>query len=385
VLVSDELSHLHAKGELVNRYYNPGNVFDEVHILLTNADQVDPATVGFVVGEAKLHVHALGGSSFFWNLSPRFISRLRGYVQRAVNLIRSIEPALLRSYDVGLHAFIAAQAGRALGVPFVLSLHGNPDLDFRALTPWWPQWRRRAVLSLHRHLERATLRRADVVAAVYTPIVSYAQRLGARDVRVLYNVLNPDIIVQKSSYALHEPPRLLSVGRQHKAKTPEAIIRALAHLDHVSLTLVGMGPLHEHLKQVAQECGIASRVAFVPAIPNYHLVKSLPDYDLFVAHNVYVGVAKAVLEPLLAGLPVIVSKRAGVPNPELDGDWVLSVNNTPDDYAAAIRYLLSDESRRAALGRRAAAYAARYHPRITEQAYADLYQELLSKTQRRLA
>jgi glycosyltransferase involved in cell wall biosynthesis len=383
VLIADELTYLHAKGELVNRYYNPGNLFDEVHILLTNADQVDPATVRFVVGKAKLHVHPLGDASFFSNLSPRFFFRLQAYVRRAVSLVQSIEPTLVRSYGGGLRGYIAAQAAEALGIPLVVSLHNHPDLDFRALTPWRPKWRRRAKLSLHRFLERATLRQADVVAAVYAPIVNYAQRMGARDVRVLYNVLNPDIVVRKSSYELHEPPRLLSVGRQVEAKTPEAIIRALAQLDHVTLTLVGMGPLHEHLKEVSLECGVASRVSFIPAILNDHLVSSLPEYDLFVAHNVYVGVAKAVLEPLLAGLPVIVSKRDGVPNPELDGDWVLAVNNTPDDYAVAIRDLLSNEPRRAALGRRAAAYAERFHPRITEQAYVDLYRELLSKTQRK--
>ena len=384
VLINDELSELRDKGELVSRYYNPGNIFDEVHIVLANADQVDPEVLRFIVGEAKLHVHALGDASFFSHLSPRFIDRLQRYVRRAVNLIQSIEPALLRSYDVGVHSYIAAQAGKALGLPFVLSLHGNPDLDFRSLTPWWPKWRRRAMLSVHRHLERTALRQADVVAAVYTPIVSYAERMGARDVRVLYNVLNPDVTVRKSSYELHDPPRLLSVGRQVRAKDPEAIIRALARLDRVTLTQVGMGPLHEHLKQVARDCGVASRVTFIPAVPNAQLVTSLPDYDLFVANNIYVGVAKAVLEPLLAGLPVIVSKRPGVPNPELDGDWVLAVSNTPDDYAVAIRHLLSSESRRAALGHRAAAYAARYHPRVTEQAYADLYQELLSKTRDRL-
>lgn len=379
VIISDKLSVLHSKGELVRRYYNPGNVFDEVHILLTNADQVDPAMVDFVVGEAKLHIHALGDASFFWKLNRHFVSRLQRYVQQAVNLVRSIEPALLRSYDVGLNGYIAARAGEALSRPLVVSLHGNPDLDFRALTPWWPNWRRRTIMSLHRILERATLRQADVVAAVYTPIVSYARRMGARDIRLLYNVLNPDIIVRKLDYRLHQPPRLLSVGRQVHEKTPEAIIRALAHLDQVTLTLVGRGPLHEHLQQVARDCGVASRVSFCPAIPNDRLVASLPDYDLFVAHNNYVGVAKAVLEPLLAGLPVIVSKRAEVPNPELDGDWVLSVRNTPEDYAAAIQQLLGDKAQRAALGHRAAAHAAgRYHPQITEQAYANLYEELLS-------
>ena len=385
VVIGDKLSHLLAKGELVRRYYNPGGVFDEVHIVLTNGDRVNPGAIQLAVGEADVHVHALGDASFCAELGARYLFRLRDYVRRGVALIRDIEPALIRSYEIGLNAYVAAHAAEVLEVPFVLSLHGNPDLDFRALTPWWPSWRRRAALSLQQVLERFALRRADVVAAVYSPIVSYARRMGARDVRVMYNVLNPDVTVQKTSYALHDPPRLLSVGRQVDAKNPEAIIRAMARLERVTLTQVGMGPLHEHLKAVAQACGVASRVTFIPSIPNSELVRSLPDYDLFVAHNIYVGVAKAVLEPMLAGLPVIVSKRPGVPNPELDGDWVVSVDNPPQGYAAASLGLLSDDTRRAILGRRAAAHAARYHPRVTEQAYAELYRHLLSARRGRQA
>lgn len=377
VLISDYLSVLYSKGELITRYYNPGNLFDEVHIVMTNDDQVDPTLVNFTVGNAKLYVHALGDSSFFWKFNRHFLPHLHAYTRRAVNLIRSIEPSLIRSYGAKLNGHIAAHAKKVLGIPFVASLHNNPD-QVRSLTPWWPEWRFRVILSIHQFIERTALTAADVVAAVYIPCVPYAKRLGARDVRVLYNVLNPDHITRKMDYSLHKPPRLLTVGQQINGKNPEAIIRTLTHLDDAVLTVIGCGPLHDHLRQVARECGVDARVLFIEAIPNDQLVSSLPDYDLFVAHNIYVGVAKAVLEPLLTGLPVIISKREEIPNPELDGDWVMNVENTPKAYASTIKRLLSDHSEREALGRRAWEHAnARYHPRITEQAYADLYRELV--------
>ena len=43
VILSDRLSELIDKGEVVPRYYNPGNLFRTVHIVLCNDDRPDPA------------------------------------------------------------------------------------------------------------------------------------------------------------------------------------------------------------------------------------------------------------------------------------------------------------------------------------------------------
>ncbi len=41
-IITDRLSHLEGKGEMTSRYYNPGEVFDDVHILMTNGDTPNP-------------------------------------------------------------------------------------------------------------------------------------------------------------------------------------------------------------------------------------------------------------------------------------------------------------------------------------------------------
>jgi len=59
VLVPDHISAIVQKGEYQPRYYNPGEVFDEVHILTTTPDKPDPAALQRTVGRAKLHLHNL--------------------------------------------------------------------------------------------------------------------------------------------------------------------------------------------------------------------------------------------------------------------------------------------------------------------------------------
>ena len=42
VIVPDRLSELAEKGEVTRRYYNPGDLFDEVDLVLVNDDRPDP-------------------------------------------------------------------------------------------------------------------------------------------------------------------------------------------------------------------------------------------------------------------------------------------------------------------------------------------------------
>ena len=53
--------------------------------------------------------------------------------------------------------------------------------------------------------------------------------------------------------------RILSVGRQFAEKNPENLILALHNLPRVQLTLVGDGPYHDRLRELATRSGVADR------------------------------------------------------------------------------------------------------------------------------
>ena len=57
VCVPDRITDILVKGEYQPNYYNPGEFFDEVHILMTNDDRPDLQALQRTVGRARLFTH----------------------------------------------------------------------------------------------------------------------------------------------------------------------------------------------------------------------------------------------------------------------------------------------------------------------------------------
>jgi glycosyltransferase involved in cell wall biosynthesis len=390
VIIPDRLSVLVKKGEITERYYNPGGLFDEVHILMTNDDRVDPAAVQKTVGSAQLYLHNLpAGSGLFLRSLGWQPWLLKFWAEPAVALAREIRPALIRCHGNYLNAYAACRIKEALGTPYVVSLHTTLDEDPRGgeAGGWKERISTLPMKALERmaaqatkSMERMSLSRADVVLPVYESIIPYARRMGAENIEVAYNALNPEFLREKEDYSLHQPVRVLSVGRQMEGKNPDNLIRAVKMLPGVHLTLVGDGTHHDHLREVARECQLEGRVTFHRAIPNDDLCAQLADYDIFATHNDYWGVPKAVMEPLLAGLPVVMNERVKSAVVELQGDFLLLVENTAEGYYRALRRLIEDDPFREQLGRRAYAHAQElWAPAKAEAKFVEIYKRVMAE------
>ncbi|MEA2478728.1 MAG: hypothetical protein QOJ07_650, partial [Thermoleophilaceae bacterium] len=203
---------------------------------------------------------------------------------------------------------------------------------------------------------------------------------GVKRYEVAYNSLNGEHLRVKEDYALHAPVRVISVGRLFDAKNPEQLMRAVAGLDGVELTVVGDGPLREPLQALAHDLG-AERIRFRPAVPNDDLCALLAEQDVFATHTEHWEISKSVLEALLTGLPVVLNRRRGEPVPELaGGDLAVMVDSdTPEAWRAALAGLIADDSARERLGRGAGQRArARWAPEVTEKRFVDVYERLLA-------
>jgi len=132
VIVPDALSALARKGEFILRYYNPGELFDEVHILMTNDDEVNPADVQVTVGQARLYLYNIPVDRWLFTKTLGYRNfLLNRWAAKGVRLASKIKPDLVRCHGISFNSYIAARIKQSLGTPFVVSLHGNPDLDLR--------------------------------------------------------------------------------------------------------------------------------------------------------------------------------------------------------------------------------------------------------------
>jgi len=370
-IVADRLSQLVAKGEITPGYYNPGDFFDEVHLLTTTNDVVDSASLQITAGKARLVVHRLWKGSDLRNtvLTPLVEREWR---RRAVRLAEQIVPDMVRTGD-RLTGYLGAAVKRRLQIPHVVSLHSHRD-DLCVHTRWGP---RRLMLELEKRYARVAMSNADAVVVVYESLVSYARNNGARRIECIYNVICPTTRKAKASYELQRPARIISVGRQIPRKLVTQLVLSMHSVD-AHLVLVGNGLAHEQLRSLVRANRLDARVEFIESMANDALCESLSGFDLFAVHTEYPEFPKSIIEALWAGLPVIVNDNQSLTVPELQGDWVYRVKDSAEAYAAAIDHLVSSDSAREQLGRRGRAYAEQtFDPRMMEQRMTELYGEFV--------
>lgn len=377
VIVPDQLSALIAKGEITERYYNPGELFREVHLVATNDDKPDLGVLQRSVGGAKLVFHSLPtGRRYFLRSLGWQAALIEPFMARGLALADKVRPNLVRTHNNFLEGLLASRIKQRQEIPFVTSLHGVWDVDARGTAYDIVRATFRA------KLERASLQAADAVIAVYAPIIRYAKAFGAKRVELIYNIVAGANITRKRDYTLSRPPRLLTVNRQLPQKNPENIIRAVAKLD-CHYTIVGNGQLHESLRALASDLGCADRIEFIKAMPNAQLCAKLHEFDVMVSHCDYWGTSKTIIEAALAGLPIVINRHPQIPIEEYEGGWIVECENSAEGYEVAIGGIFANEEVRRNLG--ALAYKTaheRFDPAVMEQRTVALYRDLLMRAPR---
>lgn len=174
---------------------------------------------------------------------------------------------------------------------------------------------------------------------------------------------------------------LLTVGRLTVQKGHTVLLDAITQLKpsepRTFFAFAGDGPLRTELEQKAQQLEIADHVRFLGVRNDVN--ELLLAADIFVQPSLWEGLSLALLEALLAGLPVLATRVEGVVDVVEDGESALLV--PPKDanaLAAAIERLLSDENLRQRLAQAGRQRAqARYSVERMGRAYEDLLRKLV--------
>ncbi|HSA90064.1 MAG TPA: glycosyltransferase family 4 protein [Burkholderiales bacterium] len=143
-----------------------------------------------------------------------------------------------------------------------------------------------------------------------------------------------------------------------KLASYRALAGALARLADLPWRLVvaGDGAARAEV-QAALESAVPGRAAFLGTLGNRDLAEMYAACDLYAWPAVNEAYGMALLEAQAAGLPVVSRAARGVPDVVVDGRTGVLVEDE-GALSGAIRALLVDAERRAALGRAAAAFVA---------------------------
>jgi glycosyltransferase involved in cell wall biosynthesis len=255
------------------------------------------------------------------------------------------------SSKAGVLGRIAAH--RAGTSRIVHTFHGFPFHQFQSRV------RRAAYIRAERSVGRFT----DVFLAVGPAVAAeaIARRIAPPErVRTIGVAVDTTVGVP-DTWARAEARRLLgippgaqavgTVGRLAFQKAPEDFVEALAGLGRKDVfgVWIGDGSLRAKTEKLAARRGLSGRLSF--AGERSDVAALLPGLDVFAMASRYEGLPCAIVEAMLAGLPVVATTVNAVPDIVMAGETGLLVPpGRPELLGRAIGYLFDNPAVAARLG-----------------------------------
>jgi glycosyltransferase involved in cell wall biosynthesis len=335
--------------------------FERIDVLCPRPDR-EP-TVTSIFDHVFLHTAPCGRSGM-----------VRWLTRKGLELQAEHGASLIVSHDYGwfYNGIAAAKIARKTGVPYVSEIHhvpGHPvaaDLKER----------------FDRKVAHAYVRWATSRAVAFRVV----NRVEMPELLASWGVPSAKILVLPSLYidleVFHAPERALVpeqdvcfVGRMVNNKGLLRLVDALALLEKrgqkLSALFVGKGPMLDATKERARSRGLADRVRFVEWVDSAAELADIYQKSRVVAcASTCEGGPRFTVEAMACGTPVVSTKVGVMAELVRSGENGELVGFDVESLADGLHSVLADETRRRALGARAARDAQRFEYARTIRNYA---------------
>jgi glycosyltransferase involved in cell wall biosynthesis len=233
-----------------------------------------------------------------------------------------------------------------LGKPMVIKLVGDfaweyairhSLIDSNENIDDFQQQRHGLVVRLLRALQCWYVNRAQavIVPSHYLAHIVHGWGVPSEKLRVIYNAV--DMAAYDRLPAREDARRelnldgkvILTIARLTPWKSVDKLIEVLPQIREevtdANLVIVGDGPERGRLEQLAQRVGIGEAVLFTGRVSSEKVPLYLRAADVFVLYSSYEGLPHVVLEAMAAGVPVVASRKGGIPEVVVDGETGLLV------------------------------------------------------------
>jgi glycosyltransferase involved in cell wall biosynthesis len=211
-----------------------------------------------------------------------------------------------------------------------------------------PRWREK----LHSILVNIGVIKVLIASSTRTRDNAVQEGVSPDRIEIVFNAISPfnlaaeDRISARQKLGLHENDFfLIAVGRLVYEKGHEFLIQAIPSVTrsfpNTIVGICGIGPLFGQLEEQISALDLTNKVRLLGQWENVH--ELLAAADAFVLPSRWEGLPMALLEAMMAGLPIIATKVEGVEEAIVEGKHglLVPIENT-DALANAIIQLLAD-------------------------------------------
>lgn len=333
VFPSDPIEEYLKKGEIKNRYYNPLNFFDEIHVINPSNKKVDVEPLQIMGGNARMVIHSIGKVS----LANMYFKK-----NKVLDIIRRVKPDLIRTYNPLVQGWLAYYCSKKLNLPFIVSLHGNYDKDILNEYLQKKNYLKFLKLFLTKFItQKSVMSNANLVICVYNHLISYANENGAKNVEVIINQIDLEQFSNNIKPAIKkDKPIIMNVGVLRKIKNQECLIYAIKNLD-VYLVLIGDGEMYLELKNLTKKLGIENKVIFIKSVPHSQIQNYYASAIIFAIPSTAMGFPITALEALATRCVTVIAERLERKSEAIDSA-VIYIKNNPENFEHAFKDILEN-------------------------------------------
>jgi glycosyltransferase involved in cell wall biosynthesis len=297
IFPNDPIKAYFEKGEIKNRYYNPNNLFDEVHFISLTEHDIEESKVQKLVGNANMKIHSVGKIS---------LMNRNKEIKKIFEIIKEIKPDALRAYNPLLEGWLAAKCAEKFNIPLFISLHTQYDHN-RQLAKKNNFKKYLAMKYTEKFIEPFVLQTANKITIIYKIIQPYVINHSSKNPEILHNKIDCSRFANGIPIDTISQPLILSVGNLISVKNHQLLIKAMKGIDG-KLLIIGNGELYSKLNELIIEYGVQNKVSIKKSVPHEKIQNYYKSAKIFaLAYNTEVeSLPMPVMEAMATGLPVVI-------------------------------------------------------------------------------
>lgn len=239
--------------------------------------------------------------------------------------------------EYGTTSAAVVNACKYAGIPLVAHFHGRDSSAYD-------------VLETYKHKYVNLFNYASSIIVVSHDMANRLIKLGCSKDKIIYAPCSPNDDFNKLQPKLNSK-QFLSIGRFVEKKAPYLTLAAFRDVcslyPDATLIMAGTGPLLQCCKNLSKVFGIEDKVTFPGAITPKQAQGYIQDSLAYVQHSIRAedgdmeGTPVSIMEASSAGLPVIATKHAGIPDVIIDNETgllceELDINKMANDMKSLI-------------------------------------------------
>jgi len=290
----------------------------------------------------------------------------------AASYLRTCARAARKADVVHVHTpnMLAALAVLLLPPSARVVIHWHADIENKGV-----------IGQMVRPIERAMLRRADVVVATTEAYAEASEVLAPFSDRVTIIPIGIADVDTKPKFEAVSPPYVIFIGRLVPYKGLGVLLDAIALVQHnAEFRIIGIGPQESWLRVKARRLGIEDRVIFMGRVEEHRLQHLLADAAVFCLPSVnrLEAFGVVLLEAMRAGRALVATNIPGSGVPWVNSTGINVPVGNPQALAEALDKLLANPGEAARLGKLARARFEREFSRgVMSARFLELYEQLV--------